>query len=317
MDLFSKACDDFGLTISTKKTEVLFQQAPATPYTEPTIIVNGEKLKVAEKYLLMIIHISYPGQALLSVGFMTKYGKEEVSSWRPSSKYIAQSSCPPYSTPVKPGQCTVPKQLKYFHMCCLRNIKHIKWQDTIPDTEVLQRAEMESVFVMLKCSQLRWAGHVCHMSDERLPKRLFYGELHSQGGQRKCYKDCLKASLKCCNISLDSWEDLAQENSAWRTLLRSGCRGTRQVAYQNSSRSASIARADSAPHLWQTRLQHSPVHSATKLSERGLDSSAIFAPTASSDLKESWSSSPMKDGEQHMGVSTLSWNIYSGSELFL
>ncbi len=53
MDQFSKACDDFGLTISTKKTQVLFQQAPATPYTEPTIIVNGKKLKVADKFVCL------------------------------------------------------------------------------------------------------------------------------------------------------------------------------------------------------------------------------------------------------------------------
>ncbi len=31
MDQFSKACDDFGLTTSTKNTKVLFQKAPATP----------------------------------------------------------------------------------------------------------------------------------------------------------------------------------------------------------------------------------------------------------------------------------------------
>ncbi len=51
MDKFSKACDDFGFTISTKKTEVLFQQAPATPYIEPT--VNGEKINVADKFVYL------------------------------------------------------------------------------------------------------------------------------------------------------------------------------------------------------------------------------------------------------------------------
>lgn len=127
-------------------------------------------------------------------------------------------------------------------MRCLRNIMHIKWQDKIPDTEVLQRAERESVFAMLKCSQLRWAGHVCRMSEERLPKRLFYGELKegkcSQGGQRKRYKDCLKASLLCCNISPDSWDDLAQERSAWRTLVRSGVSGdeTSRITEQQQKR---------------------------------------------------------------------------------
>ena len=32
MDCFSKACDNFGLTISTKKTEVMYQSAPGKPY---------------------------------------------------------------------------------------------------------------------------------------------------------------------------------------------------------------------------------------------------------------------------------------------
>lgn len=67
------------------------------------------------------------------------------------------------------------KKLNSFHMRCLRNLLYIKWQDRVPDTEVLQR--MESVHAMLKRSQLRWAGHVCRISDERLPKRLPYGVL--------------------------------------------------------------------------------------------------------------------------------------------
>ena len=32
LDLFSTACKDFGLTISTKKTEFMYQPAPAVPY---------------------------------------------------------------------------------------------------------------------------------------------------------------------------------------------------------------------------------------------------------------------------------------------
>ena len=51
MDLFAQACDDFGLTISTKKTEVMHQPAPATAYTEPIITVNGQRLTVAGKFV--------------------------------------------------------------------------------------------------------------------------------------------------------------------------------------------------------------------------------------------------------------------------
>ena len=67
---------------------------------------------------------------------------------------------------------------------------------------------------MFKTSQLQWSGHMCHMSDEHLSKRLFYGELKvgkvSHAGQKKCYKDTLKASLRCYGIIPDSLEEAAQ-----------------------------------------------------------------------------------------------------------
>ena len=42
--------DNYDLTISTKKTEVVHQPAPGKPYKEPTITVNGQKLKVVDKF---------------------------------------------------------------------------------------------------------------------------------------------------------------------------------------------------------------------------------------------------------------------------
>ena len=52
------------------------------------------------------------------------------------------------------------KQLNAFHMRCLRTLLRIRWQDKVPDTEVLQRAECESIHAILLRSQLWWAGHV-------------------------------------------------------------------------------------------------------------------------------------------------------------
>ena len=50
VDHMSKACDDFQLTISTKKTEVVVHQsAYGKPYSEPTITVNGQK-QVGDKF---------------------------------------------------------------------------------------------------------------------------------------------------------------------------------------------------------------------------------------------------------------------------
>ena len=50
VDSFSSACDNFGLTISTKKTEVMFQPAPGNPYHEPCISVKGQNLQAVENF---------------------------------------------------------------------------------------------------------------------------------------------------------------------------------------------------------------------------------------------------------------------------
>ena len=69
------------------------------------------------------------------------------------------------------------KRLNHFHTRCLRKLLMIKWQYRIPDTEVLKRAGMQSVNTLLKLAQLRWTGHATRMPDERLPKKILYGEL--------------------------------------------------------------------------------------------------------------------------------------------
>ena len=115
------------------------------------------------------------------------------------------------------------KKLNHFHISCLRKLLKIRWQDKIPDTEVLKKAKMQSVHTLLKLAQLRWTGHVARMPDERLPKKFLYGELQegkrSQGGQKKRYKDTLKASLKDFNIPTESWEQDAQDRTKWRCLI--------------------------------------------------------------------------------------------------
>ncbi|KAL9966376.1 hypothetical protein ACROYT_G024438 [Oculina patagonica] len=130
------------------------------------------------------------------------------------------------------------KLINHFHLRCLRNILHIRWQDKVPDTEVLKQADLSSAITIMRKAQLRWAGHVSRMPDDRIPKQLFYGELCSGkrtvGGQRKRYKDSLKVSLKDFNISTESWESLASDRPSWRQCITKGA----QAAEKRRSRQA-------------------------------------------------------------------------------
>ena len=105
------------------------------------------------------------------------------------------------------------KKLNHFHTTRLRKLLGIRWQEKIPDTEVLTQSRLPSTSTMLMKAQLCWAGHVSRMPDNRLPKKLLFGKLEqgkrSLGGQKKRFKDTLKASLNAFDISPISWEQAA------------------------------------------------------------------------------------------------------------
>nr|VZI14702.1 unnamed protein product [Spirometra erinaceieuropaei] len=118
------------------------------------------------------------------------------------------------------------RRLNHFHLSCLRRILRLNWQDRIPDTEVLERTGILSIYSMLRQMQLRWSGHLVRMDDERLPKRLFYGDVATgsrrQGGQIRRYKDTLKSSLKRLHINPTNWEELARDRPTWRRTVKTG-----------------------------------------------------------------------------------------------
>ena len=63
VDQVSDSCDSYDLTISIKKTEVVYQPAPGKPYKELTITVKGRRLQVVDKFtylgstLYRVVHI--------------------------------------------------------------------------------------------------------------------------------------------------------------------------------------------------------------------------------------------------------------------
>ena len=86
------------------------------------------------------------------------------------------------------------KRLNSFHLRSIRHILGISWHDKVSITEVLSRANLPSMFTLLRQCRLRWLGHAYRMEDGRIPIGILYGELTS--GRRT--KGLHTAALQGC-----------------------------------------------------------------------------------------------------------------------
>ena len=173
VDQVSDSCDSYDLTISIKKTEVVYQPTPGKPYKEPTITVKGQRLQVVEKF-------TYLGNTLSRVVYIddevnARIAKASAAFGRLCGSILDRSGIrldtklKVYRSMVLPTllyACETwtvyqrhAKKLNHFHTSCLTKLLKIKWQDRIPDTEVRKRAGMQSVHTLLKLEQYRWTGH--------------------------------------------------------------------------------------------------------------------------------------------------------------
>ena len=82
--------------------------------------------------------------------------------------------------------------LAVFQMNCLRRIYGICLCDHVPNVVTLNRWNTLSVESQLHGKRLRWLGHVFRMPNNRLPKKLLFGEgkeLRPPGRPRSSFND--------------------------------------------------------------------------------------------------------------------------------
>ena len=114
-----------------------------------------------------------------------------------------------------------------FLWCCL--LCCTRWQDRVPNTEVLDRAGLLSMPALLSHRRVRWLGHVHRMDPHRLPREILYGELRDGarrvGRPQLQFKDVCKRDMKGVQINADTWvASHADILSARHALLPRGVR---------------------------------------------------------------------------------------------
>nr|VZI45041.1 unnamed protein product [Spirometra erinaceieuropaei] len=241
MDLFSAACENFGLVINTQKTVVMHQPPPnsaTAPNAPPQISVNGTQLQVVENFPYLGSTLSRNSKIDDEVANRISkasqaFGRLQSTVWNRHGLQLG-TKLKMYKAVILPTllygaetwtvYAKQARRLNHFHLSCLRRILRLKWQDRIPDTDVLERTGILSIYAILRQIKLRRSGHLVRMDDERLPKRLFYGDVATgsrrQGGQIRRYKDTLKSSLKCLQINPTNWEELALDRPTWRRTVK-------------------------------------------------------------------------------------------------
>ena len=168
VDQFSSTCDDFGLIINAQKTEVMFQPAPEKPYHKPHILVKRQSLQAVDN--------TYLGSTLSRRTNIDDEIKNRIakasSAFGRLKKKVWERREISQSARVKVYKAVVlttllygceawtvyrhhEKQLQQFHTRCLRRILNIRWNDFVPDTEVLERANFPSVITMMRKAQIR------------------------------------------------------------------------------------------------------------------------------------------------------------------
>nr|VZI09470.1 unnamed protein product [Spirometra erinaceieuropaei] len=242
MDLFSAACENFGLVINTQETVVMHQPPPnsATAPNAPHINVNGTQLQVVENFPYLGSTLSRNTKIDDEVSNRSSkasqaFGRLRSTVWNRHGLQLSTKlkmykavilSTLLYGAETWTVYTKQARRLNHFHLSCLRRILRLNWQDRIPDTEVLERTGILSIYSILRQMQLRWSGHLVRMDDERLPKRLFYGDVATgsrrQGGRIRRYKDTLKSSLKRLQINPTNWEELARDRPTWRRTVKTG-----------------------------------------------------------------------------------------------
>ena len=87
----------------------------------------------------------------------------------------------------------------------------------------------ETISDLVMEQQLRWLGHVGRMNEERLPKRVLFGEVRKKRphhGVKKRWRDVARSNVEAIGVS-ERWYSLCQDRKIW---FRMCCEGVEKVS---------------------------------------------------------------------------------------
>jgi len=223
----------WGLTISTKKTKVLVVgMNAAAQAAESVITLRGDQLEVVSqfKYLGSVFHsdctlnAEITHRVIAANSAFQQLRRVNIWSSRALTLFVKMQffQCVVMSVLLYSGETwAVVKQhispLAVFQMNCLRRICGISLRDHVPNVDILNRCNTLSVESQLQGKRLRWLGHVFRMPNDRLPKKLLFGQvkgLRPPGRPRSSFNDVALQDCQARGVSRP-YRD-AQDRLLWK-----------------------------------------------------------------------------------------------------
>ena len=183
----------WGLTISSKKTKVLLVgRNDATQTADSVITLHGDQLEAVSQF-------KYSNSIFTSDCTLDAEIKHRVAAGNSAFQQIRQAntwssrSLTLSVNAVLSLDCDVSSlyagetwavghktftPLAVFQMNCLRRICGISLRNHVPNVDMLNRCNTSSVESQLRSQRLtdRWLGHTFSMPNDRLPKKLLFGQ---------------------------------------------------------------------------------------------------------------------------------------------
>ena len=85
--------------------------------------------------------------------------------------------------------------------------------------------EQPEIIEIIRTQRLRWLGHMMRMSDNRMPKKIFFGKIISSGQRRRgrprrTWSDVIRCDMIAKNIYAGGrWYPKCQDRPLWRKLI--------------------------------------------------------------------------------------------------
>jgi len=245
MTVIVTACAAFGLTVSEAKTEIMCLQTKGGGHVPFTVTAAGQVYKQTVEFVYLGGAISADWD-LRSVEVTRRiqrawacFGRYKMEIYdRPSVRLRLKVrmlkaevletllyGCVTWS----PSKADYDRLRKVHHQMLLRCLgwrKRKREDHILSYANALLRTDSESVETTVRRRRILFAGFVARMGEERLPRRVMFGEMLGgkgySGGQEWDWMKDLEEDLKAFGIKFEGWREAAQKVGRWFRRVEEG-----------------------------------------------------------------------------------------------